>query len=74
MKTSEALREAMKIKNVSVSRMADRIGKSSRLVCERIGQENISVSKLQEMLRVLDYKIVILPREARLPDGGFEIE
>lgn len=74
MKTSEAVREVMKTKQVGVSQIADRIGKSPRLVCERLGQENISITKLQEMLRVLDYKIVIIPRESRIPDGGYEVE
>ena len=74
MKTTEAVREVMKIKQIGVNQMADRLGKSARLVSERLSQENISITKLQEMLRVLDYKIVILPRESRIPDGGYEVE
>lgn len=74
MKTSEAVREVMKQKEIGVNQMADRLGKSARLVCERLGQDNISISKLREMLRVLDYKVVIVPRDAKVTDGGFEIE
>lgn len=74
MKTSEAVREVMKLKEIGVNQMADRLGKTPRLVSERLGQENISITKLREMLRVLDYKIAILPRDSKLPDDGFEIE
>jgi len=73
MKTSEAIREVMKAKEIGVNQMADRLGKSPRLVSERLSQENISIAKLQEMLRVLDYKIAIIPRDARLPKDGYVI-
>lgn len=74
MQTGEAVREVMGIKEIGVNQMADRLGKSPRLVSERLGQQNISVKKLNEMLKVMDYKIVILPRETRIPSNGFEIE
>lgn len=74
MKTSEAVREVMKDKGIGVNQMADRLDKSPRLVSERLSQENISITKLREMLRVLDYKIAILPRDTKLPENAFEIE
>lgn len=74
MKTGEAVRKVMTNKNIGVNQMAGRIDKTPRLVSERLSQENISVAKLREMLCVLDYKVVILPRESRIPDGGIEIE
>lgn len=74
MKTNEAVRNVMKDKDIGVNQMARMLGKSSRLVSERLSQENISVLKLQEMLRLLDYKIVIVPQKTRLSDGEYEIE
>ena len=74
MKTGEAVREVMKAKEVGVNQMAHRLEKSPRLVSERLNQENISIAKLREILRVLDYKVVIVPREARGPEGGYEVE
>lgn len=73
MKTETAVREIMKNKEIGVNQMADRLNKSPRLVSERLGQENISIFKLQELLRVLDYKITLLPRNTRLPEGGYEL-
>lgn len=74
MKTGDAVREVMKIKEVGVNQMADRLGKSPRLVSERLSQQNISITKLNEMLTVMDYKILIVPRDTRIPSDGFEIE
>lgn len=74
MKTGDAVREVMKIKEVGVNQMADRLGKSPRLVSERLSQQNISITKLNEMLKVMDYKIIIVPRSTRVPSDGFEVE
>lgn len=74
MKTTDAVREIMKAKDIGVNKMADRLNKSSRLVSERLSQDNISIAKLQELLRVLDYKVIIVPRETRMPANSFEVE
>lgn len=74
MKTGEAVREVMKNQEVGVNALAARIDKTPRLVSERLNQENISIAKLREMLIALDYKIVIVPRNAKVPENGFEVE
>lgn len=74
MKTTDAVRKVMEEQGIGVNQMAYSMNKSPRLVSERLSQENISISKLMEMLRVLDYKVAILPRKATLPEGGYDIE
>jgi len=74
MKATEAVREVMKEQSIGVNKMASRLNKPSRQISERLSQNNISVIKLNEVLRVLDYKILIVPRETTTPKGGFEIE
>lgn len=64
----------MKLQGVGTNKMADRMNRPPRFVSDRLRLENISFEKADEMLRLLDYKIVIVPREARVPEGGFEIE
>lgn len=54
--------------------LCDRLGIKSNVLSERFKQKNISVEKLNEMLKVMDYKIVIVPRESRILTDGFEIE
>ena len=74
MKATEVIREVMKEKEVKPSTLAARLNIKNNVLSERLGQKNISMEKLNEMLRMLDYKVVIVPREARIPDGGYEVE
>lgn len=74
MRATEALRKVMELKSVKPSMLCDRLGIKSNVLSERFKQKNISVEKLNEMLKVMDYKIVIVPRESRILTDGFEIE
>ena len=72
--TMEAVKEVMRIKEVRPAVLCDRLKIKSNVLSERFKQKNVSVEKLNEMLRAMDYKVVIVPREAKVPDGGFEVE
>lgn len=74
MKTNEVVRTLLKSKGISVAALAGRIGAKPNTITQRLTQDNISIDKLNEMLRVLDYKVVVVPRESRIPDGGYEVE
>lgn len=74
MKATMALKEVMKTMGVKPAVLCDRLNIKSNVLSERFKQENISVVKLNEMLKVMDYKIVVVQRDTRLPDGGIEIE
>ncbi len=70
----ETVKEVMKLKEVRPAMLCDRLGIKSNVLSERFKQKNVSVSKLNEMLRLMDYKVVVVPRETRVPEGGFEVE
>ena len=70
----QALKEVMKIREIRPAVLRDRLGIKSNVLSERFKQKNVSVTKLNEMLRLMDYKIVVVPRDNRVPEGGFEIE
>lgn len=70
----EAVKTIMKMKDIRPAVLCDRLQIKSNVLSERFKQKNVSVEKLNDMLRAMDYKVVVVPREARLPDGGFEIE
>ena len=74
MRATEALRKVMELKSVKPSMLCDRLGIKSNVLSERFKQRNISVEKLNEMLKVMDYKIVIVPRESRILPDSFEID
>ena len=74
MKAAQSVKEILNRNNTKQAALADRLGIKPAILSSRLKQDNISIDKLNEMLRVLDYKIVILPRDARIPEGGIEIE
>lgn len=74
MRTMEAVKAVMNAKGIRPAVLCDRLNIKSNVLSERFKQKNVSVEKLNEMLRAMDYKVVIVPREARVPEGGYEIE
>ena len=52
----------------------DKLKVKSNVLSERLSQDNISIVKLDEMLRLMDYKIVIVPRETREQEGWYRVE
>lgn len=74
MRPTFAAREIMKVKNEKLISLADKLKVKPNVVSERLRQDNISISKLDEMLRLMDYKIVLVPRETREQEGWYRVE
>jgi hypothetical protein len=70
----EAVKEVMRIKDVRPSVLCDRLKIKANVLSSRFTQKNVSVDKLNEMLRAMDYKVIIVPRETKVPENGFEVE
>ena len=70
----EAFKKAMENRGIRPAILCDRLNIKSNVLSERFKQKNVSVAKLNEMARMVDYKVVLVPRDARVPDGGYEIE
>ena len=75
MKSTEAIKTIMKEQGVSQGVMAKRLSlKSNQVVNERLHQDTISFKKANEMLKVLGYKIVLMPDTTRTPSDSYEVE
>lgn len=74
MKANEIIREVMKAKEVKPSVLASLLNIKNNVLSERLGQKNISTDKLNEMLTVMGYKIIIVPQEMEVPDNGFVVD
>lgn len=74
MKSNEVIKAIMELVGVKPSVLAARLNLKSNAMSGRFKMENISIVKMNEMLRAMDYKLVAVPRETRIPDGGFEVE
>ena len=80
-KATEAVREIMKNQGETISSLAKALPADSdgkevpiRRISERLSQENISVKVLDEMLRVLKYKIVLMPADESLPKDSYTVK
>lgn len=74
MKTMDAYKEIMKIRDLRPTDICDQLGIKSNVLSERFKQKNVSVTKLNEMLAIAGYKIVLVPQDTEIPEGAFEVE
>lgn len=70
----EAVKEIMKRKEVRPSTISEALGIKSNVLSERFKQKNVSVSKLNEMVRLMDYRVVLVPSDKPLDDDCIEVE
>ena len=77
MRGREILKEIMASKSLSNAELAKRLNVSNATIWERLNNKNVKdipVSLLPPMPRALDYKVIVVPANTRLPDGGYEVE
>lgn len=77
MKAREITKVIMDKQGVNNASMADRLNITPAALWDRLNNKkvkDIPVSLLSEMLRALDYKVVIIPRSSRVPTDGYEVE
>lgn len=70
---TDIVKALLEEKGIKTNEFARRINQSPATTCNRLTQKNISIDKLQEMLRVLDCKILIVPADRRVREGEYEV-
>lgn len=74
----ECVKQIMEDTAVANAELAGRIGITQAALWDRLNntkkKTDIAVSLMTEMLRALDYKVVVIPRSSRIPTGGYELE
>ena len=77
MTSKEIVNNLMRAQGVSNAEMAAKLNLTQAALWDRLNPKktnNMTVKKFNEMLKMLDYKIVVVPRKTRLPEGGFEVD
>lgn len=77
MTSKEIVNNLMRAQGVSNAEMAAKLNLTQAALWDRLNPKktnNMTVKKFNEMLKMLDYKIVSVPRKTRLPEGGFEVD
>lgn len=75
MKAKAVVKELMKAQGINNVTLATRLGISSAAMWDRLNGKNkdIGVDLLREMLKAMDYKLIAVPRNARVPEEGYEV-
>ena len=73
MTASGAINEILKLKELNQAKLSDMLDIPLKTLNERLRHKNISVNKLDETLRVMGYKIMVVPRETKV-ENGFDIK
>lgn len=74
MKASTAVREIMAANNETIPTLMDKLNIHYSTLSERLRQDNISIAKLDQMVRALGYKIVLMPSTTKEEKGWYRIE
>ena len=77
MRGRDILKEVMTTKSLSNAELAKRLNVSNATIWERLNNKNVKdipVSLMTTMLRAMDYKVIVVPANTRLPEGGYEVE
>ena len=78
----EIIKDIMSKNGITNNTLANRLGITQAALWDRIDtqprknkpRKDIPVSLLSEMLQVMDYKVMIVPANTRLPKDGYLIE
>ena len=77
MKARELIKTVMSVNGVTNAELARRLDITQATVWDRLnnkkGRKDIPVSLLKTMLGAIGYKIVVVPDEMPIPEGGYEI-
>ena len=77
MLVKKAIRAIMDRKGIGLNALARMVGKNSQFVSDKLNPAkglNMSTDKLDELIRVMGYKIVLVPTETKMKDGWYEID
>lgn len=76
MTSKELIKTLMTEHDITNAEMAKILGITQAALWDRLNpkkSDNTTVTKLDDMLSVLGYKIVVVPDETPIPEGGYEI-
>lgn len=74
MKAMEIVKDIMERTGMRQVTLRKRLGIESNTMANRMSMKNISVDKLNEMLRAMDYKMVIMPNSVQNKAEWYDVD
>lgn len=74
MKATEAVKRIMETKGLTTTSLANSMSNpqktcNARLVNDRLNQNDLTIGKLDEMVRAMGYKIALIPNEVKVDEA-----
>lgn len=69
-----ALRKILKSQDLNIKQLAKRMNIPYATVSQRFKRDDITISRLSEMLMKIDYKIVLAPAGRKTKEDEYEVE
>ena len=73
MKPNEIIRNIIEENGLKYSFIASKLNINRTTLHQRLVQNNISINKLNEILKILKFKIIIVPENTEMKDEWFEV-
>lgn len=77
MNSKDIVKQIMADQGITNAKLASMMGSSPQATWDRLNTKrtkDLTVSVLHTMLRLLDYKVIIVPRTTRVPVDGYEVD
>lgn len=74
MKATQVIRTIVEEKEMKYSELAFQVNVKKNVLSERLRQDNISIDKMNELLRVLGYKMVAVPYDVNVKEDWYDID
>jgi transcriptional regulator with XRE-family HTH domain len=76
MKAMDAVKAILEEQGVTITQLANRVGKSRATIADKFTgrYESVDVNKLNEIVQAIGYDIVLIPKGSRLPQNSYKVE
>lgn len=74
MKIDKVIRTLIEVRGMSLASYARVLGITRQTLNNRFAKDSMRLDMAYEMLSPLDYKLVVMPKGARLPKDSFEVK
>lgn len=77
MTSKEIISTLMRMQGVTNAEMAARLGITQAALWDRLNQrktDNMTIKKFSEMLEILGYKVVVIPKKSHISESDIEID
>lgn len=74
MTSNKIIRAILEEQHLTQTALGARVGMTCNRIADRLLSVNMNIKSFVQLLHAMDYKLVAVPRDARMPKGAYEVE